>query len=414
MFIVYKFVIRDPKAIFSSGINTIYEKSANSLVKLSKNSLLSNKFEINGVLTYNTTNEKYNDINNYSFDINVKVDKENHNMKIGTEIKNTTNNNLISILNYYYLNNKYYLDLGNNYNKSILLKKDILNIDNKLNLNNIDFNKLNNSMKNIKNIINSNIDRDKLVTNKINIDNNEFEYVDLKLTNVEYSNLISKIIDDIKNNNTLVDNLASAFKTNNEEVNNYLNDILKNNLITNFDNITFRFYTSGFMANIVGFEIDLDNNKLFYYLNDKLIINYDIYSLEATKDNNKYNAIIKKNNLNYLSLKFNELNDNIIDVDYKNYEDNSYGNFHLNNYDKDNDKSGNLKFSQVNTKETYSFNFDYRVENLNNISLTKESIDIDNIPEADYLETIKNVKYSFNNTSLKDYILDIVESIYNY
>lgn len=434
-FIVYKFVIRDEKAIFSSGINTIYEKLANNIVKISNYSIFNESFEIDGVLTYNTTDKNNDDLNNYSYDIDLALNKNTNNYKINLDIKN--NNNYISSINYYYLNNKYYLNLGNNYNKTIELKNNIIDINPSIiNYLKIDFNKLNTSAKQIKNIINSNIKRENLSKGTKEINNDTYEYVELTLSNEEYSNVISNIIDEIKNNNTLINNLSKAFNVNNESIINYLEELQKNNLKNNFNEIKFRFYTYGFMANIVGLEIITDNNQVFYYFNhdskkDKscdncinttfeVILNYNNYLVHIDKNNNIYNVVIQKDNTNYLHLVFNEINDNKIDVNYEinnnndeNYDD--HGNIHLEKYDKTKDKSGNFKYSYITKDFTTSYNFDYRINNSANINLNNTNYtEVDKLNEDEYLDIQNNISKSINNKVLCNHYKSLVEKIYNY
>ncbi|MBR1416574.1 MAG: hypothetical protein IJ572_02010 [Bacilli bacterium] len=207
IFLVYKYVIRDPKTIFTTGITRIYEEAANKIVKLSKSIITSDKQKLSGVLTLNTSDNNYNNLNNYVYDIDLNMDKTNHNYGLELNIKNQ--DTILSTLNYYFVNNMFYLNLGKNYNKSILLKQDIFDLNNDIfNINTINFNKLNNSAKQIKNIINSNINRKKLTMGEENLNDTTYEYVEYSLDNTSYSNLISKIIDDIKNNNNLINDLT--------------------------------------------------------------------------------------------------------------------------------------------------------------------------------------------------------------
>lgn len=430
MFIVYKFVIREPKAIFTSGINKIYEKAANNLFKISNSKIFNDKVDINGILTINSDDSYYKSLSNYIFDFDIGFNKDNNNYKILLDVKDS-NNKKISSFDYYYLNNNYYLDFKDDYDKVILLKNDILNINNNyLKFTNIDFNKLNTSIKSIKNIINSKIDRNKILTGEEEINNEKFEYVELKLNKDEYSNFVTNIIDDIKNNNGLIDNLTLAFKTNKENIINTLNELQKKNLLNNFNDISFKFYVHGFMANIAGLSIKIDNNNKFYYFDydgdnnncdncikniHKLEFTYNNYNIYVDNINNIYNALIKKDSKDYIHLVFNELNDNTIDINYNNYEDNSYGNIHLDKYNESKNKGGNFKFSRVYKNNTTSINIDYYIETNKTISLNNNSyIKVDDIHEDDYVTIENNIIDKINSKALKNYFIDLYESIYKY
>lgn len=429
LFIIYKFVIRDQKAIFTSGINTIYEKLANNIVRMSNIDLLKDNIEIDGVLSINTNDKNNDDLNNYLYDVIMGINRSDNKYKLLVNIKE--NNNTLTSFNYYYLNNNYYLNLGNNYDKTILLKKNVLEFEPSIiNYANINYNKLNDSAKSIKNTINSNIDRNKLSKGEVNINNDKYEYVELSLTNEQYSNMVSSIIDNIKNTNYLIDNLSKSFNVDNEKILNMLDELQKKNLTNNFKNISFRFYTYGFMANIVGFEIKIDNNQTFYYFNHDskkdnpcdnctrqtylVLINYKDYNVYIDKNGNTYNSIIKKNNQDYLHLVFNEFNDNTIDINYELYDSNIHGNIHYSKYDKKNDKSGNIKYSYINKNITTSINYDYRINNNANINLNNNYINVENLSEDDYLSIGNNISKSIKNNAIKNKYKDIFERIYNY
>ena len=429
LFIIYKFVIRDQKAIFTSGINTIYEKLANNIVKISNIDFLKDNIEIDGVLSFNTTDKNNTDLNNYLFDINIGINRSNNKYKLAVNMKE--NDKVLSSFNYYYINDKYYLNLGNNYDKTLLLKNNILdyNLD-IFKYTNINYNKLNDSAKSIKNIINSNITRDKLNIGEETINNDKYEYVELNLTKDEYSSLISNIIDNIKNNNNLVENLSQSFNTNNDTIINKLEELQKNNLNNDFNNISFKFYTHGFMANIAGFEIKVDNNQMFYYFNHDskkdnncdncvrqtylVLLNYKNYNLYIDKNGKIYNTIIKKDNNDYLHLAFNEFNDSIVDINYELYDNDTHGNIYISKYDNKSDKSGNFKYSLIDNKNTSSINFDYKINNNPNININGNYIDVENLSEDDYLKINNNIIKNIKNNTIKNKYKEIFEKVYNY
>ena len=430
LFIVYRFVIREPKAIFTSGINKIYEKAANNLFKISNSKIFNDKVDINGTLTINNDDSYYKSLSNYIFDFDIGLNKDSNNYKILLDVKDS-NNKKISSFNYYYYNNNYYLDLSDDYDKTILLKNDILNLNsNYLKLTNIDFNKLNTSMKSIKNIINSKIDRNKLLTGEEEINNEKFEYVELKLNKDEYSNLITNVIDDIKNNNGLIDNLSMAFKTDRENIINNLNELQKKNLLNSVNDVSFKFYIHGFMANITGLSIKVDNQNIFFYFDfdgdnnkcdncinniHKLEFTYNNYNVYVDYINNVYNALIKKDNKDFIHLVFNELNDNTIDINYNNYEDDSYGNIHLSKYNESDNKGGNFKYSKVCKNNNISINVDYYIETNKTISLNNNNyIKVDDIYENDYVSIENKIMDKINSKALKNYFIDLYENIYKY
>ena len=429
VFIIYKFVIRDQKAIFTAGINTIYEKLANNMIKISNIDLFKDNIEIDGVLSINTTDKNYTDLNNYLYEINLGINRSKNNYKLAANLKE--NDQLLTSFNYYYMNDNYYLNLGNNYDKTLKLKNNVIDFDpSYIPYTNINYNRLNECAKSIKNTINSNIKRNKLVKGEETINNETYEYVALNLSKAEYSDIVSNVLDNVKNNNYLVNNLSQAFNTDSDKILSVIDELQLQNLNIDFNNITFKFYTYGFMANIAGFEIDVDDNQVLYYFNHdskndnqcdncirqtyKVMLNIKEYNIYIDKNGNVYNAIIRKDNQDYLHLVFNEYNENTIDVDYENYEKNIHGNVHLDFYNKNDNKSGNFKYSTIDKKNTTSLNFDYRVNNNANINISTSIVNIDDLPEDDYIEIGNNISKNIKNNVIRKNYKDTFERIYNY
>ena len=400
-FIVHDFVIKDKKRMFTSGINKTYEVLANKLIKISRNDLFKDNLEISSALKIDSNDKELSTLSDYLYYINLDLNKNDNNYLIDLNIEKDNTN--VSNIKYYYLNNQYYLNLGNNYEKTIKLDNSILNINSDLLLyNNINFNKLNTSIKSIKNIINSNINKDNLSLGNETINNKDYEYIMLSYKNDEFAKLLSKSIDDIKNNNSLISNLCTSFKTNENEINNYLDNILKNVLITKFDTLNIKYYTTGIMSSIVGLKISIDNKNIIYYIND------NEYSLKLNKDE-KYNIVIKKDNNDYLTLKFKELKENLFDLDYKYFENNATGNIHYSKFNKNNNESGNLIFTNINKDITTSINLDYQIDNYKPFNIN-ETIYINELSKEDYKTIDKNIKYSLQKNIIKDYILEKIKA----
>ncbi len=416
-FAIYKLVIRDPKNLFSSSINSIYKDSIDNINKINNMYIFDNDVNLNGVLTISSTDKNYKDLSNYSYDVNIASSKSKNIYKLGIGINNS-NNNLISKMNYYYTNNNYYLELPNYYDKIIKLNNPINNIDNRfLKYNHININTLNNSIKEIKNILLTKIPRDKLKKGYEDFNNKKLEYVYLKLNKEEYSQYISKIIDDIKNNNSIIDNLSYSFNTNNDTVLKNLDDILKNIIISDHNNIELKFYYDEFIPKTVGFKFIIDDKEIIYYskLENIIRINYNEYNITVNSlGNNKYNIDILKDNNDYLKLNVHEFSNTLIDFDYKFINNDNYGNFHLQKYDKDADKGGNLKYSIVTSDNTSSFNFDYVYDKDVNINNNFNYIDINNLDEDTYIDITKKVKDNYKNTYLEKIFINILESLLNY
>ena len=400
--IVYKFVIHNPKIIFTNGINTTLKYITSYTNYFDISSIKSN--EINGVLKLYTNNEEYKKLENYDIDLNIDTVLKDHNYKINANV-----NNLVD-LSYYYLNNNFYVEYNNLYNNSILLKNNYDNIKNILDkINYVDINQLNSSLNTIKNRINSKISNNALITESDKLG----DYVSINLTKEEFANIISTVISELKDNHSLIKKLANAFNTEELYINEFLDNILKEALIKNFETMEIKFYYEGYMADIKGMNISFDNVDRITIINNNVNININDYIINIDCSN-KYYITVTNNDKLIMEYTINTLKKELIDIDYNLHEYNYKGNFHFARYDKTNNKSGNLSFSLISKEETSSLNFDYRIKDIKALNLTKDFINIDNLNEEDYLEISNRI-----NTKLKETPFDkvgkfLIEEIYNY
>ncbi len=396
VFAVYKLVISDSRFIVSSNITKTYETIANNIVRLSKSEIFNSNYNLTGVLSLNTTNKKYKDLNDNLYNINLNIDKDNNNYDFNLNIDNYLD------ASYLISNNNTYLKLNNIYDNTIKIDSSIINYDQNINnlFKNYDLNKLNNSAKQIKNIINKYINNKYITKEK----NNNNTTLIITLTKEEYSTILSKIIDEAKDNNSLINNLSSALNTSKENIINYLDKIVKNNLNNNFNEIKIKINTEGLFYKTISYEILIDNKQVFNINLNDYTFKYDYNLTINFYKEEKYKANINDN----IKLTFNELDYNIIDIDY--IIDNNYGNIHFNKYNKQDNKSGNISYSLVTKDNKTSVNFDYRFENYNQINLNN-IIDYKNISEEDYLNIENNINNQIKIKTIKKYLTDTIEKI---
>lgn len=397
VFAVYKFVISDTRFIVSSNITKTYELLANNIIRLSKSEIFNSKYNLTGVLSFNTTDKKYKDLNDNLYAINLNIDKDNNNYDFNLNIDNMLD------ASYLISNNNTFLKLNNIYDNTIKIDESIINYDQNINnlFKKIDLNKLNNSAKQIKNIINKYIDN-KYITKEKNNDNTTLI---ITLTKEEYSTILSKIIDEAKDNDSLINNLSSSFNISKEDTINYLDTIVKNNLNNNINELKIKIYTEGLFYKTTSYELLIDNKQVFNInLNDYTFkYDYNNLTIDFYKED-KYKAIINNN----IKLTFNELDYNTIDIDYTN--DNNYGNIHFSKYNKQENKSGNISYSLVTKDNKTSFNFDYRFENFNQINLNN-IIDYKDISEEDYLNIVNNINNQVKIKTINKYLTETLEKI---
>ena len=393
-FFVYKLVISDSKFIFTSNITKIYEKLANNLVKVGNSEIFNSKYNLNGVIEFNSNDKSLQEYNNYLYNINFDIDKDTNKYSFNTTIEKDNYTTLDAT--YLISNDKNYLKLNNIYN-TITLDNSIVNLDSRLQylLKDYDLQKLNNAIKSIKNIINKNIDKQYL--------NKDKNTITLSLSKEEYSSLLSKTIDEIKDNNSIINNLASTFKISNEQITKYLDKILQNNLDNNFNNLKFIINTNGLFYKTTSYQLLFDDKEVLYLDVDNLTfkINYNDINIDFYKED-KYKANINNN----IYLTFNELNYDVIDVDYK-LDNNIFGNIHFNKYNKKDNKSGKLIYSIVSKDIKTSFNFDYRFEQYNPVVINNP-VDYKSISNEDYSTIIKKIN---EQVIIKPIAKDLINTI---
>src|SRR5574344_1684070 len=115
----YKFVVWNNKGIISSGINTIYNGTSKAINKLDDLNILNGGNELDGVLTFNTSDTNFKELNDYQYDINGKIDTKSKKLSGSFNILN--NSNSIFNVEYNYQNNNQYVNLKNIYDKIIKL-----------------------------------------------------------------------------------------------------------------------------------------------------------------------------------------------------------------------------------------------------------------------------------------------------
>lgn len=395
LFGLYKLIIVSNKAIFKSGINNTY----NTIEKyLNKIDFLSNQTNINGVLTIDATDNNINQLNDYKFNLDFNFD--NNNNKYQTFLDINYNNESKAKLSYLYDNNNSYITLEKLYNKAIKLNNDFKNIKLK---------ELKNIMKIIKNNINNEIKDEYLTNNKeeISINNNKYEldYIELNLSKEKLSKAIGNIITNIKENHKLVEAITNSLNITNQELDNYLDNILKDIIIYNFNELKIRYYYTGYFAKTIGMKVLIDDspiiedynydNHLFININNKLFID---------NDNNQYNIKYYDYTIIIKTLK-----DNLIDLDYQ--YNNNKGIIHY----EYKDNKGNIKFSYINDS-AYSFNYDFTIkENINIDSIDEDNITTkEKIKEDDYLDIYNYIENNFNNDYLENILKYLVQELIKY
>jgi hypothetical protein len=393
----YFYVFRNPKNIIMNSLNQVYNYANNILNQIDTTKLLETPTVLDTTFKINTNNPKENDLINDTFSYKLGI-----NTYLNNYYQNLTINNLDNILDttLYYQNSNYYLKLimDNEYIISI----NSLDNDYLANISYINYAKLSSAFKDIKGIINKRIDASKIKTGKNN------DYVALNMTKSEESNLLSLIIGDIKTNHGLMLKLNNTFNCNDEQINNFLDELLKKHINSNYETIEYKIITKGIFSKIIGFTISTDNiEKLKILFDDNLTIKYQDNGIEFSYQNNIINFNYQNNKG---TIKINEFDNDIGDFDYE-INDNK-GNIHLTINKDNNDYVGTLAISYINDY-SYSIDLGYHLTSQNTIDMP-EIDDIDNIlyiDENTYLDIYNKINNNFKNSELKKPIIAYWESL---
>src|SRR5574344_21821 len=404
--LLYKFVVLSNKRIFSSGVNIAYSGLSKAVNKGDDINLLNGDNELDATLTFNTSDTALKEFNGYKYNVNTKLDVTNKRVSGSFDISNDSSS-LIN-LEVDYQNEKQYLKLAGIYNKIIKIGDSDDEINEILNnAQDVNYDKLNTSVKSIKDIVNKNIADDNLVNGEesISINNNEYKlkYVSLKLTKDEYSDLISNIINDIKSDNNLISNLKDSFGVTESDVTSKLDDILKNADVASFDHIEIKLYVDGILASIKGLDVLVDDTskiKAIMMENDKVIdINSKYYEFKCLNDL----LTINHNGTEIFTGTIKEASDDKFDMDYTaTISSSKYtGNLLIETNTEDSNVSGKVSFSLITSDNTtYAFKLDYSLKNNITISEIDESnvVDMKDVTESEYTSIYNKLVANFKGT----------------
>lgn len=295
-FCIIYFIILSPKKNFNRLFNTIFDETINIVSKYSEDEF---KSSINkGNIKLDTNVEKYNGIVGYEIEYDVENDRVNDKTLINLKFGNDDEN----------IDSTFYKDSGILYFDFPFIISDMIKID----LENYGYNSKNEYTtysKNdsdyvlniIKNSFINNIDNNK-ISNSVEDCHIKSTY---KIDNNELDNLLNSIISDLKSNQESMKILLDDFNIDEEKLNNYKDKMLKI-----------------FNEKYEYLEINLYFNILLKL--DSITINTKNYNIEIKIDDENQ-MIIKSNNQEVLNSIFNNkmikaninINSKVIELDLK-------------------------------------------------------------------------------------------------
>lgn len=385
--------------IVTNVINKAFNKINDSIDEIENFDYNKDTALVNGSLKIDTNIDGLEDLKNEKFDYTFGMDYKNRKLELGAALTENETKIIDALL--YFINDKAYVSLKDDYKKIINIDDEIFNFDDIFKIENVNFNKddLNYITKEFKKILIDSIEMKKLTKSSFNI---KLNGKSTKVTKISYNlnekntkKFIENIIDNILDNDELIKKLS---KISDMSVSN-IEDTLKDAKNEDIEAIgTLNLYTKGFTNEFAKLEL-ISNNAEFGIIN-----------------NNDNTVIYVKDNDANLEITVNENTKNKLSIDYLYKESNAKvdGTIKINNKEISESKNeGSIELSVNYDKYKVNLELDYKSEigasianfdETNTVKLSEMTpTEIDNLYaklfnkliKSNMYEIIKNISYDF-------------------
>lgn len=385
--------------IVTNVINKAFNKINDSIDEIENFDYNKDTALVNGSLKIDTNIDGLEDLKNEKFDYTFGMDYKNRKLELGAALTENETKIIDALL--YFINDKAYVSLKDDYKKIINIDDEIFNFDDIFKIENVNFNKddLNYITKEFKKILIDSIEMNKLTKSSSNI---KLNGKSTKVTKISYNlnekntkKFIENIIDNILDNDELIKKLS---KISDMSVSN-IEDTLKDAKNEDIEAIgTLNLYTKGFTNEFAKLEL-INNNAEFGIIN-----------------NNDNTVIYVKDNDAKLEITVNENTKNKLSIDYLYKESNAKvdGTIKITNKEISESKNeGSIELSVNYDKYKVNLELDYKSEigasianfdETNTVKLSEMTpTEIDNLYaklfnkliKSNMYEIIKNISYDF-------------------
>ena len=385
--------------IVTNVINKAFNKINDSIDEIENFDYNKDTALVNGSLKIDTNIDGLEDLKNEKFDYTFGMDYKNRKLELGAALTENETKIIDALL--YFINDKAYVSLKDDYKKIINIDDEIFNFDDIFKIENVNFDKddLNYITKEFKKILIDSIEMKKLTKSSSNI---KLNGKSTKVTKISYNlnekntkKFIENIIDNILDNDELIKKLSKISDMSVSKIEDTLKDA-KNEDIEAIG--TLNLYTKGFTNEFAKLEL-INNNAEFGIIN------------------NNYNTVIyvKDNDAN-LEITVNENTKNKLSIDYLYKESNAKvdGTIKITNKEISESKNeGSIELSVNYDKYKVNLELDYKSEigasianfdETNTVKLSEMTpTEIDNLYaklfnkliKSNMYEIIKNISYDF-------------------
>ncbi len=385
--------------IVTNVINKAFNKINDSIDEIENFDYNKDTALVNGSLKIDTNIDGLEDLKNEKFDYTFGMDYKNKKLELGAALTENETKIIDALL--YFINDKAYVSLKDDYKKIINIDDEIFNFDDIFKIENVNFNKddLNYITKEFKKILIDSIEMKKLTksssTIKLNGKSTKVTKISYNLNEKNTKKFIENIIDNILDNDELLKKLSKISDMSVSNIEGTLEDA-KNEDIEAIG--TLNLYTKGFTNEFAKLEL-INNNTKFGIIN-----------------NNDNTVIYVKDNDANLEITINENTKNKLSIDYLYKESNAKvdGTIKITNKEISESKNeGSIELSVNYDKYKVNLELDYKSEigaaianfdETNTVKLSEMTpTEIDNLyaklfnklVKSNMYEIIKNISYDF-------------------
>ena len=385
--------------IVTNVINKAFNKINDSIDEIENFDYNKDTALVNGSLKIDTNIDGLEDLKNEKFDYTFGMDYKNKKLELGAALTENETKIIDALL--YFINDKAYVSLKDDYKKIINIDDEIFNFDDIFKIENVNFNKddLNYITKEFKKILIDSIEMKKLTksssTIKLNGKSTKVTKISYNLNEKNTKKFIENIIDNILDNDELLKKLSKISDMSVSNIEDTLEDA-KNEDIEAIG--TLNLYTKGFTNEFAKLEL-INNNTKFSIIN-----------------NNDNTVIYVKDNDANLEITVNENTKNKLSIDYLYKESNAKvdGTIKITNKEISESKNeGSIELSVNYDKYKVNLDLDYKSEigaaianfdETNTVKLSEMTpTEIDNLYaklfnkliKSNMYEIIKNISYDF-------------------
>jgi len=271
-YFVFIKVFNNPYNVYKNVINYGYDYLDNKIKDMNSKTLNYDKnkdiISTSGSLTISTN--LMEELKDYKLEYKLGIDLSKEIFDANLLIKQ--NNKKVLDFNGYLRDKKILLNLKDVYNKYLQVG-EISNLES-IKESNIDYSVLNDILKNIKNALEGNLDKNKMssLKTKIKIQNKSLSVIsnNYKLSSNEVKELYQDLINGLINDSKVIDKLADMFNLRKAEIKDILESLKDNTVILdNLKELEFRIYTNGIANNVVGGKILYDGKEFIDFTNYK-------------------------------------------------------------------------------------------------------------------------------------------------